>query len=214
MLVKTVACALLVSGYLAADSGQGRVSNDRLLATGRHMAADYEQTVQLVSDASVNGYTGLIAQRLARVAGLDSATVKIVNTWSTNARVFPGGFVYLDAGLILRQASDGDLAAAIAHLLAHATFPPRKAGMATIPLWFGCARFGPAGLRPARSNRQDEQDADRLARKYVEEAGYDTSVLDPEFDRVKERLRAEAKPQPASPTLKDTGEKPALKRPD
>jgi predicted Zn-dependent protease len=202
MVVKTAACFLFAVGYLAAAPGQDRVSQDKLLAAGRHMAMDFEQTVQMVDDSEVNGYIGRIAQRLARVAGLDSAAIKIVNTWGANARVFPGGFVYLDAGLVLRQATDGDLAAAIAHLLAHATFPPRKAGTASVPLWFSCARFGPAGLRPAHYSQQDEQDADRLAKKYVEEAGYDTSVLDPEFDRVKERLRAAAQPQAVNPALK------------
>jgi predicted Zn-dependent protease len=203
MSAKALPCALLAAGCMAAAPGQQGVPPDKLMPVGSRMALDYERQTPLLNDSEVSAYAGRIAQRLARVAGLDSASLKVAANSETHARVFPGGFLYLDAGLILRQATDRELAGVIAHLIAHAAVPPRKTGMATIPLWFGCARYG----APApRSAAHLEQDSDRLAEQYVEKAGYDTSVLDPEFERVKERVRTALAPAPK--------QKPSLKQPD
>jgi len=197
---------LLTAGWLSAAPGQNSIPSEKRPLLGKQMAADFEQRVQLLNDQEVSGYVGRIAEKLARAAGLDSATAKVVNTPGGRAEVFPSGFVYLDSGLILSSATSRDLAGTLAHLIAHSANPQRVTGVATIPLIFaGCSRFGPT-MAP-RSLQGFEQEADRLGQQYMQAAGYDKSVPDPQFDRIKDLVRAALAP-PQPPSLK----KPTLRR--
>lgn len=205
MFLKTLVCVLAAAGSIGAARGQGTIPPEKLVAFNKQAALEFEQKNPMLKDEEVSGYLGRLAQRLARAASLDSATVKVVNSTEGRAQTLPGGFVYIDAGLILKADTERDLAGTLAHLMAHLANPQRVTGMATIPLVStGCSRFG---FVP-RTFEKFEPEADRLGQKYVEDAGYDTSVLDPEFDRIKERVKRAALAQPASdkkPTLKRDG---------
>jgi predicted Zn-dependent protease len=133
-------------------------------------------------------------------------TIKVIDSGEVNAFALPGGFFYVDSGLILAADTEAELAAVMAHEIAHvaarhATKNMTKQQiwqMASIPLMFV---GGPAGYAIAevaslavplsflKFNRDAEREADMLGLQYDYVAGYDPQA----FIQFFERLKAEEK---------------------
>lgn len=194
-------------GHRNVGTGLNFYSLEREIALGQDLAKQVEQSSRLVTDAEVTGYVNRIGQSLVRNS--DSRvpfTIKVIDSNEVNAFALPGGFFYVDSGLILAAETEAELAAVMAHEIAHvaarhATKNMTKQqiwNMASIPLMF---IGGPAGYAIAeiaslavpmsflKFSRDAEREADMLGLQYDYAAGYDPQA----FVQFFERLKAEEK---------------------
>ncbi len=174
---------------------------------GRQLATQVEQDSRLVRDVKIQEYINRIGQRLVRNSDAKVPfTIKVIDNDEVNAFALPGGFFYVNTGLILAADNEAQLAGVMAHEIAHvaARDATRNAtrselfNLASIPLiFFG----GPVGLvaRQAMAvavpmsflkfSRDDERRADLLGLEYQYASGYDPE----EFVRFFEKLKLREK---------------------
>ena len=166
-----------------------------------------EATSKLVTDPVVNEYVNRIGQNLVRNSDARVPfTIKVLDNEEVNAFALPGGFFYVDSGLILAADNEAELAAVMAHEIAHvaarhATKNMTKSeiwNLASIPLMFV---GGPAGYAIAeiasiavpmtflKFSRDAEREADLLGLEYDYAAGYDPQA----FVQFFEKLNADEK---------------------
>src|SRR5271165_4130619 len=194
-------------GHRNVGMGLNFYSLEREIAVGQDLAKQVEQSSKLVTDPEIIEYVNRIGQNLVRNS--DSRvpfTIKVIDSGEVNAFALPGGFFYVDSGLILAAESEAELAAVMAHEIAHvaarhATKNMTKQqlwNMASLPLMFV---GGPAGYAIAeiasiavpmsflKFSRDSEREADMLGLQYDYAAGYDPQA----FIQFFERLKAEEK---------------------
>jgi hypothetical protein len=194
-------------GHRNIGGGLNFYSLEREIAVGNDMAKQVEASTKLVTDTEITEYVNRIGQTLVRNS--DSRvpfTIKVIDSNEVNAFALPGGFFYVDSGLILAAENESELAAVMAHEIAHvaarhATKNMTKQqiwNMASIPLMFV---GGPAGYAIAeiasfavplsflKFSRDAEREADMLGLQYDYAAGYDPQA----FIQFFERLKAEEK---------------------
>lgn len=189
------------------DRGVGKGINfysfGREVAMGRQLADEIDAAVNLVKDPEVGEYVNRLAQSLVRNSDAQVPfTVKVIDDDEINAFALPGGFFYVNSGLVLAAENEAELVGVMAHEIAHvaARHATRNAtkmqifNMAALPLIFAT---GPAGLlaRQAMSiamplsflkfSRDAEREADLLGLQYTYAAGYDPA----EFVHFFETLR-------------------------
>jgi Peptidase family M48 len=190
-------------GHRNVGNGVNFYSIEREMAVGRDLARQVEDSSRLVTDPAVVEYINRIGQNLVRNS--DSRvpfTIKVLDDSEVNAFALPGGFFYVDSGLILAADNEAELAGIMAHEIAHvaarhATKNMTKQqiwNMASIPLMF---IGGPAGLAIAevasiavpmgflKFSRDAEREADMLGLQYDYAAGYDPQAFVQFFEKLK-----------------------------
>jgi predicted Zn-dependent protease len=178
-------------------------SIEREIAIGRDLARQVEESSRLVTDPKIVEYVNRIGQNLVRNS--DSRvpfTIKVLDTGEVNAFALPGGFFYVDSGLIVAADSEAELAAVMAHEIAHvaarhATKNMTKQqiwNMASIPLMFigGPAAYAIAEVASIavplgflKFSRDAEREADMLGLQYDYAAGYDPQAFVQFFEKLK-----------------------------
>ncbi len=176
---------------------------------GRELASELEQQVRLIDDPIVTEYVNRVGQNLVRNSDAKVPfTIKVIDDGEINALALPGGFFYVNSGLILAADNEAELAGVMAHEIAHvaarhATKNMTKGqiwNMASIPLIFvgGGAGFAirqvvAVGVPMSflKFSRNAEREADLLGLQYQYAAGYDPS----EFVQFFEKVHAMAKQQ-------------------
>src|SRR5688572_18130776 len=105
----------------ASRRGFNLLTPQQEIEIGRQSAIAVEKRLPVISDVGVNEYINRLGQRLAaRVTGeRRQYSFKIVNISEVNAFAFPGGPVYITRGAIEAARSEGELAGALAHEIAH-----------------------------------------------------------------------------------------------
>lgn len=192
-------------------------STDKERALGRQLAADIEKRRPLLNDAEVDRYLQQLAERLnGNTDGDTSFVVKALADEAPQVIASLGGQLYFSSGLLAAVPSEAELAAIMAHELAHIA---AKHGIrpatgvlsgAAVPLiflggWNGiCSRFASAGLYP-RSYRsaaaEFELEADATARESLALAGFDPGALESDFNRLASGDEPAVAPtQPARPS--------------
>src|SRR3954468_13754990 len=177
-------------------------SVDRETARGRELAGEVEGSARLLNDPVVTEYVNRLGQNLVRNSDAKVPfTIKVIDSDEVNAFALPGGFFYVNTGLILAADNEAELAGVMAHEIAHvaarhATKNQTKAqifNLATIPLIF---IGGPAGYaaRQAASllvpmgflkfSRNAEREADLLGMEYMYAAGYDPASFLEFFEKL------------------------------
>src|SRR5579864_621112 len=169
---------------------------------GKELAQQVEQNAKLVRDPVVNEYVNRIGQNLVRNSDARVPfTIKVVDDDSINAFALPGGFFYVNSGLILAADEEAELAGVMAHEIAHvaARHGTRQmtrgqlANFATIPLIFvggglGYALQSAAGLALPLTfmtfSRNFEAEADYLGVQYMYKTGYDPQAFLAFFEKV------------------------------
>jgi predicted Zn-dependent protease len=163
----------------------------REMTIGRQASRRFERGAKLLKDATVQGYVDGIAQNVARNSDcVVPVTIKIVDSNEVNAFSFPGGFLYLTSSLILAVDDDSEIAAVVAHEIAHVVARDgmknsRYLGTAAGSTPLIVAPGGAAAtsnldgylipLRVAESSR--ETDADDRGIQYLQKAGYEPEAL-------------------------------------
>jgi hypothetical protein len=120
-------------------------SYEKEIAMGKQYAQQIESGVKLIQDPVVTEYVNRIGQNLVRNSDAKVPfTIKVIDDDSINAFALPGGFFYVNTGLILAADNESELAGVMAHEIAHvaARHATRQmtrgemANIATIPLIF------------------------------------------------------------------------------
>ena len=190
-------------GQRNVGSGLDFYSLDREIALGRSLAAQVEGSARLVTDPVVTEYVNRIGQNLVRNSDARVPfTIKVLDTDEVNAYALPGGFFYVNSGLILAADNEAELAGVMAHEIAHvaarhATKNMTKAqiwNIASIPLIFvgGPVAYAiseiasiavPLGF--LKFSRDAEREADLLGLEYDYAAGYDPQAFVQFFEKLK-----------------------------
>jgi predicted Zn-dependent protease len=187
-------------------------SLEKEIAMGRQLAAEIERQVKLLNDPAITEYVNRVGQNIVRNSDAKVPfTIKVVESDEINAFALPGGFFYVNSGLILAADDESELAAVMAHEIAHVaarhgTKQASKAELvnfASIPLIF-MGGVGGFALRQAAGflipmqflqfSRSDEAEADYLGLQYVYKTGYDPGAMVSFF----EKLQAKESARPGS----------------
>jgi predicted Zn-dependent protease len=188
------ALSIPAMGQQTVDLNEMRVkvqTRAREMTIGRQAARRFERRAKLVKDATVVEYVDRIAQNVARNSDCAvPVTIKIVDSNEINAFSFPGGFLYINSGLILGIDEEAELAAVIAHEIAHVVARDgmkdssylgtgTSANRVLIPGSVGNSGTELDGflipMKFAASTR--ETDADARGIQYLQNAGYDPMAL-------------------------------------
>ena len=116
--------AALCSLSLAGCSTVGQlnlVSEQEELAMGAQFAAELEKELTFIDDAEIRGYIEDLGQSLARVSKRNNITYtfRVVDTDEVNAFAVPGGYLYVNRGLIEAADSECELAGVLGHEIGH-----------------------------------------------------------------------------------------------
>jgi len=179
---------------------------------GKQYSMQVEQSVKLVQDPVVNEYVNRIGQNLVRNSDAQVPfTIKVIDSDEINAFALPGGFFYVNSGLILAADEEAELADVMAHEISHvcARHGMRQmtranwANIGTIPLIFigggiGYGIYEAAGLGLPltfmKFQRNFEAEADYLGLQYMYKTGYDPQA----FISFFEKIQAKEKKKPGS----------------
>ncbi|HKW76130.1 MAG TPA: M48 family metallopeptidase [Terriglobales bacterium] len=187
-------------------------STEKEIRMGKEYAQQIEQSMKLIQDPVVTEYVNRIGQNLVRNSDAKVPfTIKVVDSDEINAMALPGGFFYVNSGLILAADDEAELAGVMAHEIAHvcarhATRQMTRAQFAnfmSLPLIFVGGGIGYAARQAAgiglpltflHFSRGFEAEADYLGVQYMYKAGYDPN----EFVNFFEKIQAQEKKRPGS----------------
>jgi len=179
---------------------------------GKEYATQIESSLKLVTDPTINEYVNRVGQNLVRNSDAKVPfTIKVVDSDVINAMALPGGFFYVNSGLILAADNEAELAGVMAHEIAHvaARHTTRQltryqfANYMSLPLIFIGGGIGLAAREAAgigipmtflKFSRGFEAEADYLGIQYMYKAGYDPN----EFVNFFEKIQAQEKKKPGS----------------
>jgi len=186
------------------DVGKGInfYSPEKEIALGKQLAEEVRRQSKMLDDPLVTEFVNRLGQNLARNSDATVPfTFQVVEGEKLNAFAFPGGFVFVNTGLIEATESEAELAGAIAHEIAHvaARHITRQAtrgtiaSYATVPLilvtgWPGAIARQAANTAIPLSylsfSRGFETEADMLGLQYMYKAGYDPTASVDLFERI------------------------------
>src|SRR5215213_3330061 len=187
------------SGIIAKMSG----STEKEVRLGRELAAEVDLQAKFVDDPTITEYVNRVGQNI--VLHSDSKvpfTIKVIDSDEVNAFALPGGFFYVNKGLILAADNEAELAGVMAHEIAHvaarhAVENQAKATLAEYGLLAGSIFLGgipglllnnagplAALLGFMKFSRDAESEADKLGVQYLYAAGYDPNALATMFEKL------------------------------
>lgn len=179
-------------------------SLEKEIALGKQLAQEVERSSRLINDPVVTEYVNRVGQNLVRNSDARVPfTIKVIDSDEVNAFALPGGFFYVNSGLILRAQEESELAGVMAHEMSHVicrhgTKQATKADImqigamaAMIFVPYGWAGYGIyEGMNMAipltflKFSRDAERQADFLGIQYMYKAGYDPNSYVTFFERI------------------------------
>src|SRR5271155_5074277 len=191
-------------GNRSVGHGLNFYSLEREIALGKQLSAEIERQAKFINDPVVNEYVNRVGQNLVRNSDAQVPfTIKVIDSDVVNAFALPGGFFYVNSGLILHADEESELAGVMAHEIAHVcarhgTKQATKgeiAQLAMIPAmifipytWAGYAIYqGMNFMIPLtflKFTRDEERQADFLGLQYMYKAGYDPNAFVSFFEKV------------------------------
>ena len=211
-------CALLPNGIFADDKkndpdeignrdvgkGVNFWSLEKEIALGKRLAQEVERQAKIIDDPIIAEYVNRIGQNLVRNSDAKVPfTIKVIDSEEVNAFALPGGFFFVNSGLILKADSESELAGVMAHEIAHVaarhgTKQATRGELAQIGMiaasiavpytWAGYAAMQGANLAIPMGflafTRKMEREADFLGLQYMYKAGYDPTSFVDFFEKI------------------------------
>jgi predicted Zn-dependent protease len=196
-------------GFIAGISG----GVDKEVALGRQLAAEVDREAKFVDDPVITEYINRVGQNVVLHSDAKIPfTIKVIDSDEVNAFALPGGFFYVNKGLILAADNEAEVAGVMAHEIAHvaarhAMENQAKGMLAQIGLMAGSIFLGGLGgmlinqgaqfgalLGFMKFSRSAESEADMLGVQYLWAAGYDPNAMSTMF----EKLAAKNKKKPGT----------------
>ncbi len=184
------------------SKGLNLYSLEKEIALGKQLAQEVERGAKIIDDPVIAEYVNRVGQNLARNSDAKVPfTIKVIDSDEVNAFALPGGFFFVNSGLILRADSEAELAGVMAHEIAHvaARHGTRQASRSTLanyltlPMiflggWTGYAIQQGASLAIPMTflsfSRAFEEEADMLGLQYMYKTGYDPTAYVDFFDKI------------------------------
>ena len=196
-------------GFIASISG----GLDKEVALGRQLAAEVDREAKFIDDPVITEYVNRVGQNIVLHSDAKVPfTIKVIDSDEVNAFALPGGFFYVNKGLILAADNEAEMAGVIAHEIGHvcarhAMENQAKGMLAEIGLMAGSIFLGGLGgmlinegaqfgalLGFMKFSRSAESEADMLGVEYLWAAGYDPNAMSTMF----EKLAAQNKKKPGT----------------
>ncbi len=227
VLFSLLGCMLATTGYAGRKHGDvenignrsvsGRIfgilpnwiSLEKEITMGAQIAAEFEQTARLVEDPVITEYVDRIGQNLVKHSDAKVPFhIKVVDTDEINAFAFPGGYFYINKGVILAAENEAELAGVMAHEISHiiarhATSRMSKGQylqLAAIPALFVGGYWAQMGIQNALGlglnlemmgiTRESEREADQLGIQYMWNTGYDPNAFVTFFEKMQEQEKS------------------------
>src|SRR5438034_2551724 len=185
------------------------ISQEKEIGMGKQYSTEIDRSAKIISDPVINEYVNRVAQNVARNSDLTiPLTVKVIDSPEINAFALPGGFLYVNSGLLLSAEEEDQIAGVMAHEIAHVAARHWASQMtkmtllqyATLPLLFtpmsypvymGVSQAFNFGVPIAflKFNRGAEGEADYLGIQYMYKAGYDPNSYVAFFGKVMDEER-------------------------
>ena len=186
------------------DVGKGVnfYSLEKEIALGKQLAQEVERQAKIIDDPIIAEYVNRVGQNLVRNSDAKVPfTIKVLDTEEVNAFALPGGFFFVNSGLLLKAESEAELAGVMAHEIAHVaarhgTKQATRGTLAqlmTIPLmvmggWTGYAIYQGASIAIPMGflqfSRSFEREADYLGLQYMYKTGYDPTAFVDFFEKI------------------------------
>jgi beta-barrel assembly-enhancing protease len=189
-------------GVIAKMSG----STEKEVRLGRELAAEVDRQAKFVDDPVITEYVNRVGQNIVLHSDAKIPfTIKVIDSDEVNAFALPGGFFYVNKGLILVADNEAEVAGVMAHEIAHvcarhAVENQTKASLLEylamgtsiflggIPgmIYQNTAGLGLLGMF-MKFSRSAEEEADRLGVQYMYAAGYDPSAMATMFEKLESK---------------------------
>lgn len=187
-------------------------SFEKEVAVGRQFAQEVDRDAKLVEDPIIVEYVNKVGQNLVLHSDAKVPfTIKVVDTDEINAFALPGGFFYVNKGLLLAADNEAEIAGVMCHEIAHVAArhgveqasKGQLVNWGSLPLiflggWGGFAARQVAGLAIPlgflKFSRGAEEEADKLGVQYLWASGYDPHAMATFF----EKLLAKEKKKPGT----------------
>src|SRR6184192_4763365 len=109
-------------GNRSVGKGVNLYSLEREISLGKQLAQEVERSSKLIDDPIVTEYVNRVGQNLVRNSDARvPLTIKVIDSDEINAFALPGGFFYVNSGLILHAMEESELAGVMAHEISHVT---------------------------------------------------------------------------------------------
>lgn len=186
------------------DGGVNFYGINKEIQLGKQMADEVERTAKIIDDPVIAEYVNRVEQNLVRNSDAQVPfTIKVIDDEEVNAFALPGGFFFVNSGLIKLAETESELAGVMAHEIAHvaARHGTRQAtrgqiaNLASIPMaiflpggWLGYGIYQAANfaipMTFLKFSRGFEKEADFLGMQYLYNAGYDPTSMVTFFERM------------------------------
>lgn len=180
-------------------------SLDKEVAIGRQVAAEVDRQAKFIDDPIITEYINRVGQNIVLHSDAKVPfTIKVIDSDDVNAFALPGGFFYVNKGLILAADSEAEIAGVMAHEIAHvaarhgveSASKAQIANYAMIPLIFMSGGLGAIAYQAAqigvplaflKFTRGAENEADKLGAQYAWAAGYDPNSFVTFFEKLEKK---------------------------
>ena len=189
-------------GIIAGMSG----STEKEVRLGRELAAQVDREAKFVDDPVVTEYINRVGQNIVLHSDAKVPfTIKVIDSDEVNAFALPGGFFYVNKGLMLAADNEAELAGVMAHEIAHvaarhAVENSKKAELAQYAILIPSILLG-GGLGQLiyqgggfasmlgfmKFTRGAEEEADKLGVQYMYAAGYDPTAMATMFEKLESK---------------------------
>jgi predicted Zn-dependent protease len=185
------------------------VSLEKEIAMGQQIAAEFEQTARLIDDPVVTEYVDRVGQNIVKHSDARVPFhIKVVDTDEVNAFAFPGGYFYVNKGLVLAADNEAELAGVMAHEISHVTARHATQRMSkgqylqlfSLPALFVGGYLAQMGIQNALGlginlelmgiTRDSEREADQLGIQYLWNTGYDPNAFVSFFEKMQDQEKS------------------------